>query len=141
MNRALACGVVAGAGIILFSAGAMGEAVARLDAARTERAALAPVAPADPGIPPTLAVADADALAARLRARAARDGVLVEALSVRREGALAVAQLRVSGSPAAVLHFADAVERDRPLVRFAAWRIDAAGDAVRLQGRAVASWR
>jgi len=86
--------------------------------------------------------AAADALATALRSRAERGGLLVEGATPVPSAALARVRLRVSGSEAAVVAFTDAVERARPVTRFAEWSVAAApGGGVTLQAVAVAPWQ
>ncbi|MDJ0278467.1 hypothetical protein QLH51_16850 [Sphingomonas sp. 2R-10] len=112
------------------------------DAARVEATAPATFI-ADAAFPAD-GVADARTrMTARVRADAARGGVLVETLDAdtTAPAPLAVLTLRASGSEKAVLAFADALERGRPTVRMAAWRLTAAPGGVRLDARLVAPWR
>ncbi|URW74589.1 hypothetical protein M9980_08360 [Sphingomonas donggukensis] len=81
------------------------------------------------------------ALEARVRALAGRGGVLVEAVSAVDGAGLARIRLRASGSERAVVAFADALERGRPLARFDGWSIAADGASVRLEGEVAAPWR
>ncbi|MGN5374888.1 hypothetical protein [Sphingomonas hankookensis] len=114
------------------------------DAARTGAAMPAAAIAAASAAFPADSVADARArLAARVRADAARGGVLIETLGAdtAAPASLAVLTLRASGSEKAVLAFADALERGNPVVRMAQWRLTAAPGGVRLDARLVAPWR
>ena len=140
-------GLAAAAALTPLAADAMRD----LRAARVTRATLASLAA---GPAPTRAIvvdgaaivapsaaAAADQLAARLRAGAGRGGLLVEQAAAVPSPALARVTLRVSGSEDAVIAFADAVERARPTMRFAAWTAEAQGRRVTLSGEVVAPWR
>ncbi|MFD1034328.1 hypothetical protein ACFQ15_06655 [Sphingomonas hankookensis] len=114
------------------------------DAARTDAATPATGIAAATATFPADSAADARTrLAARVRANAAHGGVLVETLDpdAAAPASLAVLTLRASGSEKAVLAFADALERGRPTVRLANWRLTAAPGGVRLDARLVAPWR
>ncbi len=128
-----------------------GDALRDLRAARLHRATLAGVAA---GPPPTRAIvidgaaipardagAAADTLAATLRTAATRGGLLVESATPAPSAGLARVRLLVSGSEAAVIGFADAVERGRPIARFASWDMTARGGTVTLSGEVVAPWQ
>jgi hypothetical protein len=77
-----------------------------------------------------------------LRALGARQGVLVEMLHPATDPApgLVAVELRVSGTPAHVLQFAEAVESHGPLIRFARWRIGRIDRGLRLDALAVMPW-
>ncbi len=140
-------GLAGAAAITPFAA----DAVRDLRAARIERATLAQLA-AGP-TPSRAIVADghaiiapgaaaaADLLSARLRAAAAKGGLLVEQAAAVPSPGLARVRLRVSGSEDAVIAFADAVERGRPAQRFAVWTVEARGGSVTLSGEVVAPWQ
>lgn len=146
----LAVGAVVGVAVAAALIPSTVAALRDLRTARLERATLAQLAA---GPTPTRAIlvdgaalvardrgAAADALAAALRARAVSSGLLVEgATPVPYEG-LARVRLRLSGSEDAVIAFADAVERGRPVIRFAEWRLQAAGGRVTLEAVAVSAW-
>jgi hypothetical protein len=148
----LALGAAAGLVAVLALLPATGDALNRLATARAAHArmegekALPPVAP--PIAPPLILAAD-DAAAARARimarvqALARAGGVLVEETSgIEAPARLVALRIRVSGAEKAVLALADALERDRPLVRLRSWRIEPIqGGGVRLVGEAVAVWR
>lgn len=150
--KAVAIGGAAGLAAMLALAPATGNALgglararAELDRLRAEAAHPALVAPPlAAGL--ALGVGDAEAgqaaILARVQALARTGGVLVEETAPAPAPArLAALRFRVSGAEKAVLGFADALERQRPLVRMARWRIDPiAGGGVRLSGEAVAAW-
>lgn len=149
----VAIGAGAGLAAVLLLAPATGQALGELAAARTEHAQLRAeaAAPAVSGemLPAGLALSVADAAAgraammARVQALAKSGGVLVEEIrAVSMPGRLAGLTIRVSGAEKAVLAFADALERGRPLVRLRSWRVEpVAGGGVRLTGEAVSAWR
>lgn len=114
------------------------------DAARAEAAtAPAPVTVAAAAFPADDATDAARRLGGRLRADAARGGVLIESLAAdpAAPAPVTIMTLRASGSEKAVVAFADALERSGPPVRMAAWRLTAAPGGVRLDARLVAPWR
>lgn len=129
------------------TAGALDDlATARADraAARAEAVATpAPVTVNAAAFPADDAGDAARRLATRIRANAARGGVLVESLAAdpAAPAPLAILTLRASGSEKAVVAFADNLERGGPPVRMAAWRLTAAPGGVRLDARLVAPWR
>ena len=142
-RRPILCGVLTGLLLAALLAPWTGSALGRLAKARAARAsaAAAMAAPisASPVLKPDLAFPHGDATAA-IRARVERlahgGGVLVESIEPAPAPApLVMVQLRVSGPEKAVLVLADAIERERPLLRFRSWRVDAAeGGGVRLSG-------
>lgn len=148
----LLAGSAGGLIAILLLAAPTSAAIDDLQAAHAERASAIAAAK----IPParTSLVAEAQviaaanreaanaALIARIRQRAGRGAVLVEdAAPLTDAGGLARVRVRLSGSEDAVIALADGLERDAPLARFARWRIEADGAAVRLQGEVIAPWR
>jgi hypothetical protein len=148
----LLAGALGGLAAMLLLAPATGDALGRLAKARQQRAALAAQAAAPaietglvaPGLAwraPTGGEAAARLLAG-VRGAAGRAGVLVEEARVlSAPGGLVRVQLRASGSEEAVLSLAEALERQRPLVRFARWRLAALpSGGVRLDGEVVAPW-
>lgn len=151
--KAMAIGVAAGLAAMLFLAPATGDALGALARARAERAALAAEAanpaPLPPVLVPGLSLGTRDgaagraAMAARVQRLAKAGGVLVEEIDDAPAPAqLAALRLRVSGAEKAVLTFADALERERPLMRLRHWRIEPiAGGGIRMSGEAVALWR
>lgn len=88
----------------------------------------------------------AEAMRLRLLRAATDRRLLVEAIEIAPPQLGAPARLdahvAVSGSQAAVLDYAAAIERGSPLIRFATWRIGASSDdsVLRLDARAVALW-
>ena len=149
----LAWGLAGGAAALLVLSPFTGDALGRLDAARTVRARLAYDArQPETGAPllrPGLALQAQDETAARalilarIAGLAKADGVLVETVSAAPmpRGSAAV-RMRVSGAEKAVLAFADALERQRPVMRLRSWRVEPiAGDGVRLSGEVVAPWQ
>jgi len=149
-RRPILWGVLIGLLLAALLAPWTGTALGRLAKARAARAsavaAMAAPASSAPVLRPELAFAAADAPAA-IRARVERlahgGGVLVEALTPTAAPApLVMVQLRVSGPEKAVLALADAIERERPLLRFRSWRVDSAeGGGVRLSGVLVGAVR
>ncbi|MGN7159306.1 hypothetical protein [Sphingomonas sp. SAFR-052] len=138
-------------GIAALLAVPTANALADLATARADRAAARAEATAPPA-PVTVIAATSPAddaedaarrLATRIRADAARGGVLIESLAADPAAPvpLAILTLRASGSEKAVVAFADNLERDGPPVRMAAWRLTAAPGGVRLDARLVAPWR
>jgi hypothetical protein len=147
---ALIWGGAIGLAVAALLAPATGAALGELAIARAERDRLAtavkdgPRALLDDGL--TAKAADRDAanaaLIARIRQLAGRGAVLVEdATPIADPAGLARIKVRLSGSEDAVVALADSVERATPIARFASWRIEASGGAVRLQGEVVAPWR
>lgn len=140
------------AGALLFAPMA-GTALDRLAVARAERDGLRATAttPARPVplLAPGLAVRAPDAAtarartAARVQALAKAGGVLVEEVAgVPAPAGTIALRLRVSGAEKAVLAFADALERDKPVLRLGAWQVEALpGGSVRLSGELVAGWQ
>lgn len=149
--------IPAGAGIgllaVLLLAPATGNALGKLAAARAERARVEALAAAPSVTPallaPGLAIRAADAAPARaammnrLQGLAKAGGVLVEETSAARAPAgVAALRVRISGAEKAVVALADALERERPLMRLRSWRIEpVAGGGVRLIGDLVAAWQ
>lgn len=155
MNRAtLIAGIGGGLAVLALLAPVTGTALGELGRAReavrvARAAARAPVARPVPltaaGLraPGGTEAAAGEALAGRVRRLAAEGGVLVEQAG-RMPGAegLVRLRLRLSGPDKAVVALADRIEREAPLMRFAAWRVAALpGGGVRLEGEAVAAWR
>ena len=141
-------GLALGVGGALALSGPMFRAVDRLGEARAERAALdaalaAPVSVPDlPAIEARDAAAAGAGLAARVKQGAAKGGLLVEeAGALDAPAGVARLRFRVSGREGAVIALADAIERDAPFARLAAWRIERSGGAVRLSAEVVAPWR
>lgn len=155
MNRAtLIAGVGSGLASVVLLAPATGTALGKLGRARdaVAEARVAVSAPARAPVPLTAAglratggteAAAAGALTARVQKAAADGGVLVEQAS-RVPGAegLVKLHLRLSGPDKAVVALMDRIEREAPLLRFAAWRASALpGGGLRIEGEAVAAWR
>lgn len=147
----VAIGAVAGLAGIALLAPATAESIAALRQAQAREAQVAAAVATPPVsdiVAPGLAIAApsqgaaSTALAARVRAAAGRSGVLVENIApVAGDTGLARVRLRLSGSEGAVIGVADGLERGAPMVRFAIWRVEAAGGGVRLTGELVAPWR
>lgn len=146
----LAWGVGAGLAALVLLSPLTGKALGDLAEARENRARLAQAAalPARQGaiLPAGVALGVADAAAARaaMMARVQRlakaGGVLVEETrGIEAPAGLAALGVRVSGAEKAVLAFADAFERERPLMRLRSWRIEPVAGGVRLSGEAVAA--
>ncbi|HEY0623463.1 hypothetical protein [Sphingomonas sp.] len=154
MNRAtLIAGIGGGLAVVALLAPATGTALGKLARAREAVAAMraAASAPARAPVPLTAAAlrapggseaAAAGLLAARVRKLAAEGGVLVEqAAGVPGGAGLVRLQLRMSGPDKAVVALTDRIEREAPLLRFAAWRASALPDGgLRVEGEAVAAW-
>lgn len=141
----IALGVAALLAIPAYGAlGDLAAARAARDAARIDASTTTPpLATADAAFPADSA-ADARAqLIARVRADAARGGVLLETLAADPAvaGPLTALTLRASGSEKAVVAFADTLERARPAIRMPAWRLTSAPGGVRLDATLVAPWR
>lgn len=149
----LAWGVAGGVAALLVLSPFTADALGKLDAARTVRARLAQDArqpeAAAPLLKPGLALEAPDEPAARalILARIAglskAGGVLVETVNpLPMPNGSAAVRLRVSGAEKAVLAFADALERQRPVMRLRAWRVEPIGDGgVRLSGEVLAPWQ
>ncbi|NYT42062.1 hypothetical protein HZY97_14930 [Sphingomonas sp. R-74633] len=149
----LVVGGIAGLVLAVLLAPFTGAAWGDLTRFRAEHAVLAaeaarPAAP-PPLLAPGLALGVADpaagraAIMLRTRALAQAGGVLVEEMSAAPSPAGVVAlRIRVSGAEKAVVAFADALERGRPLMRMRSWRIEPIpGGGVRLIGEVVAAWQ
>lgn len=148
----LAIGVGAGMIAALLLAPATGESLGKLAAARAERTRLTALAasPAAPSavLAPNLALRARDAaegraaILARVERLAKAGGVLVEQVSaVQAPAPVAAVRVRLSGAEKAVLALADALERERPLMRLRSWQVEAAAGGVRLTGEVVAAWQ
>lgn len=133
------------AGLVLAAVLALrtGEALGALASARATHAAVAAARTAprqDSSLlrsDLTFPARDASTVIRQRVERLARGGgVLVEAIGPVAEPAPLVAlSLQLSGPEKAVLALADAIERERPLLRFQRWRIQPAeGGGVRLRG-------
>jgi hypothetical protein len=149
----LLLGIGAGLTGALLLVPATGSALGDLASARAERRALRAEAAApatlQPLLAPGLALRAGDAAAAR-RLAAAHVQTLAKAggLLVEDSGALpapagvVALRLRVSGAEKAVLGFADALDREKPVLRLRSWQIEALpGGSVRLSGELVGGWR
>ena len=146
-------GAAAGVIAMLALAPTTGTVLGQLAKARAERATLAatlanPDARA-PAVAPALAIPAANAatarafILARIQRLATSGGVLVEETgNVQLPQGLAGLRIRLSGPERAVIALADAVERERPLMRWRRWQlVPIAGGGVRLTGEIVAAWR
>ncbi len=149
-RRPLLWGAFAGLVLAAILAPWTGASLGALAQARAVRAAAAAAlaAPVDRTAPLQAALAfpapgAPDAIRQRVERLARGGGVLVEAIAPAAAGAPLVAvTLRVSGPEKAVLALADAIERERPLLRFQRWRIaPAEGGGVRLSGILVGATR
>lgn len=102
-----------------------------------------PIAPAATAFPADDAADARRRLAARIRADAARGGVLIESIGgdPATPAALAGLTLRASGPEKAVVAFTDGLERSEVPVRLIGWRLTPAPGGVRLDARVVAPWR
>lgn len=148
----LAWGAAAGFAALLVLAPATGTALGRLASARAEHARLraatdAPVeggalVSAGQGLQAADAAGGRAAMMARVQRLAKAGGVLVEETNAAAAPAGLVAlRLRVSGAEKAVVAFTDAFERETPMMRLRAWRLEPVAGGVRLSGEAVAAWR
>ncbi|WP_066720917.1 hypothetical protein [Sphingomonas pituitosa] len=149
-RRPILSGLLAGlllAALLAPWTGAALGALAKARATRTALMASAATPAADvPVLRPELAFARGTAAAAvrtRVERLARGGGVLVETVRTAAAPApLVMVELRLSGPEKAVLALADALERERPLVRFRTWRIvPAEGGGVRLSGTLVGAAR
>lgn len=141
-----------GAGLLLaallapWTGTALGD-LARARAARSgAAAALAVPVVTTPPVRPDLAFPEPGAVRVaqqRVERLARGGGVLVEAIApLDSQAPLMALSLRVSGPEKAVLALADAIERERPLLRFRSWRVEPAeGGGVRLNGVLVGATR
>jgi len=155
MNRAtLIAGVLGGLTAAAALAPATGTALGKLAHAREAagKAQAAVSAPARAPVPLIAAglrapggneAAAARGLVAHVRKVAAAGGVLVEQVAPGRGGeGLVKLQFRLSGPDKAVVALVDRIEREAPLLRFAAWRASALpGGGLRIEGEVVAAWR
>lgn len=149
-RRPILYGVLIGLLLAALLAPWTGAALGGLAKVRAARAAAiaaerAPTGDA-PLVRPDLAFARADATAAirgRIDRLARGGGVLVESVApTAAPPPLVMVGLRVSGPEKAVLALADALERERPLLRFRAWRIvPVEGGGIRLSGTLVGALR
>ena len=154
MNRStLIAGIAGGLVAVALLAPATGTALGKLMRARsavaeaqlaasTPKAAPVPMTAAGLRAPGRSEAAAASGLIARVRKLAVDGGVLVEQAARAPAGeGLVKLQLRLSGPDKAVVALADRIEREAPLLRFAAWRATALpGGSVRIEGEAVAAW-
>lgn len=141
----IACGVAALLAIPAYGAlNDLTAARAARDTARIEAdTTTPPLTTVDAAFPADSAADARTRLIARVRADAARGGVLIETLATDHAAPapLAMLTLRASGSEKAVVAFADTLERTRPAVRMQAWRLTGAPGGVRLDATLVAPWR
>ena len=148
----VAWGAALGLLLALLAAPFVGTALGTLSVARAERDALTAEADAPRGavavMAPGLAIRAADAAAARsailnrVQVLARAGGVLVEeANPIEVPPGLAALRIRVSGAEKAVVALADALERERPMVRLRSWQLVTVPGGVRLTGEAVAAWQ
>lgn len=149
-GRPILWGLLSGLLLAALLAPWTGAALGRLAKARTARsaalAAAAAPAASGPVLRPDLAFPKpgaAKAIGARIERLARGGGVLVESVApVSAPAPLVMIGIRVSGPEKAVLALVDAIERERPLVRFRAWRLaPAEGGGVRLTGTLVGAVR
>ncbi|WP_404337508.1 hypothetical protein AB2M62_02465 [Sphingomonas sp. MMS12-HWE2-04] len=142
----------AGAGLLAAAllAPAAGTALDRLAGERASRAQLAAersAPPAAPLVAPDLAIRAPDeagaraAILARVQRLAKTGGVLVEETAPVRRAPLAALRLRISGPEKSVIALADALERERPLMRLHSWRLEPIAGGVRLTGEVIAPWQ
>lgn len=154
MRATLTVGGGLGLLAVLLLVPATGTALGELEQARDDRAEAVAAAAKPHGASPALVAGGlrviaagergaADAVAARVRTLAARNGVLVEQAQPLKGGAgIGRVRLRLSGSSAAVVAMVDRLERASPLVRLVSWEAVALdGGGVRIEGEAVGAWR
>lgn len=150
----LAIGIGAGLLAVLLLAPATGTAIGTLAAVRAERDRLNLVATAPARdttiVAPGLGLNAQDSgtaraqIVARVQSLAKSGGVLVEETKAApAPDGLVALRIRVSGAEKAVVALADALEREKPLVRFRTWRLEPlpGGGGVRLIGEALAAQR
>ncbi|MBO9623691.1 MAG: hypothetical protein J7500_13375 [Sphingomonas sp.] len=141
----LLIGVAAGLAGALLLAPATGTALGRLATARAERDSLRiqAAAPAQlPALlPPGLAVRAPGDVTERVQVLAKAGGVLVEeAAPIKAPAGVVALRVAASGPEKALLSFADALERGRPVMRLRIWRVEALpGGGARLSGELVAA--
>lgn len=151
-RRALVLGVAGGLAAAALLSPITSDALEKLQAARTVHARLGMEAArpdvAAPLVAPGLATSARDeaaaraAILARVNTLARTGGVLVETVAaVPMPQGVAAVRLRVSGAEKAVLAFADALERQRPLMRLRSWRVEPLAGGVRLSGEVLAPWQ
>lgn len=143
-------GILAGAAVMPSALDSAARANANRAALAMARASEAAEPPLPPSLPKGAAIAARDSetataiLQRRLRMEATRGGLLVERAAVLPPpgtGTVAV-DIAVSGSEKAVLGYADALARERPVAAFYDWEMAAIDQAnVRLSGSVVAAWR
>jgi hypothetical protein len=151
-RRSVALGVAGGLAAVAVLSPITSDALEKLQAARTVHARLGIEAQrpdvAVPLVAPGLAASARDeaaaraAILARVNTLARTGGVLVEtAAAVPMPQGLAAVRLRVSGAEKAVLAFADALERQRPLMRLRSWRVEPVAGGIRLSGEVLTPWQ
>lgn len=140
--------LLASAGLWLLAVGPL----ARLAAARTERARLTRELARPPLDAATLLPAgaamrapDGDAAGRRVAAEIVRlahgAGLLAERVTpVPAPAGLALVEIALSGPEAKLFAFVSALERVRPAIRLAEWRMEALPGGVRLSARAASVW-
>lgn len=143
MSRVLAAAL--GAVGLAAAAGLMGlarEPLASLDAARARVAGLEALLARPPGRGAGADGAAMGRIGERLRLTGARSGVLVEKIAPAAPGehpaGLGAVKIVASGPERAMLRFIGEIERGRPLIRLATWRLGASGEVLRLEADAVA---
>ena len=150
--RALVLGAGAGLLAVLALAPSTGTVLGELAAARAKRAELTAAAAAPERVAPIvasgLAIRAADpaaaraAMMARIQRLAKAGGILVEETgAVAVPEGLAGLRVRVSGAEKAVLAFAEAFERESPLMRLRRWRLEPVPGGIRLTGDAIGAWQ
>lgn len=151
-RRSLALGVASGAAAVVLLSPLTSDALETLRAAQTVHTRLGLEAErgdvAAALVFPGLASSARDEAAARaailgrVNMLARNGGVLVETVAaVPMPQGLAAVRLRVSGAEKAVLAFADALERRRPLMRLRSWRVEPVAGGIRLSGEVLAPWQ
>ena len=151
-RRSLAMGVAGGVAALALLSPLTSDALEGLRAARTVHARLAGEARRPEAAPVLVAAglaasardeaAARAAILARVNMLARTGGVLVETVgAVPMPQGLAAVRLRVSGAEKALLAFADALERQRPLMRLRSWRLEPVAGGIRLSGEVVAPWQ
>ncbi|KTF68409.1 hypothetical protein ACNFJ7_07335 [Sphingomonas sp. HT-1] len=149
-RRPILWGTLAGLLLVALLAPLTGMAIGALSKARLEKAIVAgkAAAPIEAAavMSPALAFPAAQAeamIAARIERLARSGGVLVEAMApANARPPLVIITLRLSGPEKAVVALADAIERERPVLRFRSWRmVPAEGGGVRLSAELIGAVR
>lgn len=138
-----------GVAVLLAFAPWTGSKLGELSMLRAEHARLTAIADrpmvSSALVPAGLAVGTSDVKAAqahvarRIQERSKKAGLLVEQIRPTAAPApLVGVHVQLSGAENAVLAFADALEREKPMLRFRSWRVEALAGGVRLSGDLIA---